>query len=117
MERPEVIEKKINELKNELEKSKEFYQYEFVCNSDWSDDMIGFFNIDNGKKILKLLNDGKELQYRHEVYGKVHVKMNPQRNRILVTDNKSINGENNSYKKITINIFKKYQRGAKIFNI
>ena len=52
MERPEVIEQKIEELKIQLEESKRHYQYEFVCNSDWSDEMIGFFNIGNAKKFL-----------------------------------------------------------------
>lgn len=94
MERPEIIEEKINKLKKELEQSIEHYKYEFICNSDWSDEMIGFFNIGNGKKVLQLLHDGKELQYRHEVYGKVNVKMNQQRNVILVSYNKGINGSN-----------------------
>jgi len=90
MERPEVIEQKIEELKIQLEESKRHYQYEFVCNSDWSDEMIGFFNIGNAKKILSLLYEGKELQYRHAVFGNFIVYMNPQKNRILVKDE---NGE------------------------
>jgi hypothetical protein len=51
MKRPEIIENKIAELKKQLEKSKEHYQYEFICNSDWSDEMIGFFNVGNGNNL------------------------------------------------------------------
>lgn len=94
MKRPEIIEKEIAELKKQLEKSKEHYQYEFVCNSDWSDDMIGFFNMGNGRKVLQLLNNGRELQYRHTFHGKVTVRMNPQKNRILVSENESIKESN-----------------------
>jgi len=84
MEKPELIEQKINELKKQLQDSKNYYQYEFVCNSDWSDEMIGFFNIGNAKKILTLLKDGRKLQYRHVVYGNYNVCMNSNGNRILV---------------------------------
>lgn len=94
MKRPEVIEKEIEELKKQLEKSKEYYQYEFVCNSDWSDDMIGSFNMGNGRKVITLLNNGYELQYRHNVYGNVNVWMNPQKNRILVSENDNIKEKN-----------------------
>ena len=84
MERPELIEQKIEELKKQLNESKKHYQFELVCTSVWSDEMIGFFNIGNAKKIFTLLNEGKKLQYRHEVFGIFNVYMNPQRNRILV---------------------------------
>jgi hypothetical protein len=94
LRRPEIIEKEIIELEKQLEKSREYYQYEFICNSDWSDDMIGFFNLGNGRKILQLLNDGKELQYRHAAFGKVNVKMNPQKNRIIVSENTNIYEDN-----------------------
>lgn len=97
MERPEVIEKQIDELKKSLHESKLHYQYEFVCNDDFSSDMIGFFNLSNARKILTLLHEGKHLQFRHGVFGKVDIYMNPQRNRIFVSDNKDIN-ENNIMK-------------------
>ena len=74
--------------------SKLHYQYESVCDDSFSDDMIGFFNLGNTRKILTLLYDGKKLQYRHEVYGIVEVYMNPQRNRILVSENKFITEDN-----------------------
>lgn len=93
MERPELIEQKIEELKIQLEKSKKHYQFEFICSSETEDDRIGFFNIGNARKILKLLNDGKMLQYRH-ILGDVDVWMNPNRNRILVSDNDNINEDN-----------------------
>lgn len=94
MERPEVIEKQIEELKVKLKESKLHYKYEFVCDDEFTTDMIGFFNLGNARKILTLLYDGKELQYRHGVYGIVNVHMNPQRNRIIVSDNKYINEDN-----------------------
>ena len=94
-EKPEIIEQKIEELQKLLNKSKEYYQYSFVCDSDWSDDMIGFFNMGNARKILSLLNAGKKLQCRHGVYGTVNVFMNPQRNRIFVeSEGGKINEEN-----------------------
>ncbi len=94
MERPELIEQKIEELKKQLNESKKHYQFELICTSDWSDEMIGFFNIGNAKKILTLLKDGRKLQYRHGVYGDVDVWMNPNGNRILVSENKDINESN-----------------------
>jgi hypothetical protein len=83
MERPEVIKQKIKELEELLVESKKYYDYELVCSSDVSDDMIGFFNMGNLRKILTLLVEGKTLQYRHEFYGTVDVRMNPQLNRII----------------------------------
>ena len=98
MDKPEKIEQEIEqeieELKNKLKASKLHYQYEPVCDDSFSEDMIGFFNLGNTRKILKLLYDGKKLQYRHGVYGNVAVYMNPQRNRILVSENKFINEDN-----------------------
>jgi hypothetical protein len=94
MEKPELIEQRIEELKNQLQESKKYYQFELICTSKRSDKMIGFFNIRNGEKILTLLNDGSRLQYRHGVFGDVDVWMNPQRNRILVSKNNDINEDN-----------------------
>jgi len=94
MKEPQVIENEIRELQKQLEESNQHYKYEFVCNSDSSDDMIGFFNFRKGRAILTLLNDGRELQYRHGVLGNVDVKMNPQKNRILVSENQDINESN-----------------------
>lgn len=56
--------------------------------------MIGFFNMKNCRIVLQLLQNGKELQYIHAVYGKVNVRMNPQRNRIIVSENENINESN-----------------------
>jgi hypothetical protein len=84
MKKPELIEREILELRKQLETSKKHYQFELICNSDWSEDMIGFFNVGNAKKILTLLKEGKKLQYRHRVYGDYNVFMNPNGNRILV---------------------------------
>jgi len=84
MEKPEVIEKKIEELKKQLQESKRYYKYELICDRNSSDETIGFFDIGQAKKILTLLNDGKKLQYKHLVYGEFNVYMNPQRNGILV---------------------------------
>ena len=47
MEKPELIEQKIEELKKQLSESKKHYQFELVCTSNFSDEMIGFFNIGN----------------------------------------------------------------------
>lgn len=94
MDRPEVIEERIADLQKQLEQSKKEYQYELICNSDWSDDMIGFFNIGNTRKILAHLYNGRELQYRHEYFGTVDVYMNPQRNRISVSENGNIKESN-----------------------
>lgn len=69
-------------------------KFEFICTSDTSRKMIGFFNIGNAEKILTLLNDGCKLQYRHGVFGNVNVWMNPERNRILVSENPTINEDN-----------------------
>lgn len=92
--KPEDIQKDIDKLKKELNLSKQYYEYEFVCDDEWTKDMIGFFNMGNGRKILELLNMGKQLQYRHKFYGVVDVNMNPQRNRILVSKNEYITEEN-----------------------
>jgi hypothetical protein len=86
IKKPEIIQKEIDELKKQLEISKKHYQYEFICNSDWNDEMIGFFHIGNAKKIMTLLKEGKKLQYRHSVYGDYNVFMNSNGNRILVTN-------------------------------
>lgn len=84
MKKPDVIEKEILELKKQLKETKKHYQYEFLCGDNWSDEMIGFFNIGNTKKILTLLNEGRKLLYKHSVFGNYIVYMNQQRNRILV---------------------------------
>lgn len=94
METPEIIQQKIDKLNDELILSKQFYKYDLICNSGWSDDMIGFFNLGNARKILTLLDNGEILQYRHFELGTVDVYMNPNRNRIIVSDNETIN-ENN----------------------
>lgn len=85
--RPEEIEKEIESLKKELKKSKEHFEYELLCNDEWSDDMIGFFNLGNARKILTALYEGKTLQLRHCVYGVYIIKLNPQRNGIIVSSN------------------------------
>jgi hypothetical protein len=82
--RPEEIEAQIEELKKQLKKSREHYQYTFLCNDSESDEMIGFFNIGKAKKILTALNNGHKLELRHSFHGIISVWMNPQRNRILV---------------------------------
>lgn len=92
--KPEDIQKDIDKLKKELNLSKQYYEYEFVCDDEWTKDMIGFFNMGNGRKILELLNMGEQLQYRHNIYGVIDVNMNPQRNRILVSKNEYITEEN-----------------------
>ena len=69
-------------------------EYELVCDDSFSDDMIGFWNLGNARKILSLLYEGHTLQYRHIVFGVVNVNMNPQGNRLIVTKNETMN-ENN----------------------
>ena len=94
MERPEVIKQKIKELEELLVESKKYYDYELVCSTSWSDDMIGYFNIGNLRKILTLLNEGKTLEYRHLVFGNVEVWMNSQRNGILCSLSDKFNEDN-----------------------
>ena len=50
MERPELIEQKIEELKNQLEASIKHYQFELICTSEWSNKMIGFLISEMEKK-------------------------------------------------------------------
>lgn len=95
MERPEVIKVQIEELKKKLIESEDFYRFipalkdeEYLIND------IGFFNLHKAKIILTLLYEGKQLFYKHEALGNVLVKMNPQKNRILVTENNTINEDN-----------------------
>lgn len=83
MERPELIEQKIEELKKQLKESENHYHFQLVCNSNKRDEMIGLFNIGNTKKILNLLTEGRRLQYRHSL-GNYIVFMNQNKNRILV---------------------------------
>jgi hypothetical protein len=94
MEKPESIRAKIKILEDLLAESEEFHRYQYVCDSNNDGETIGFFKIGNAKKILTLLNDGSRLKYKHGVWGDVIVQMNPQRNRIFVTENEHIN-ENN----------------------
>ena len=94
MRKPEIIEKDIELLQNELKKSKLEHQYELLCTSEWSSEMIGFFNMGNANKILTLLNNGAKLQYRHDIFGNVDVQMNGNGNRIIVSSNKDITEEN-----------------------
>lgn len=90
----EIIESEISALKEELEKvKKEQETFAFVCDKDSKDHDIGFFSLGNTKKILLLLVEGKTLQYRHEYLGTVDVVMNPQKNRVLVSDNSPITEE------------------------
>ena len=95
MRKPEKIEYDIAQLEKELEKSKEFHNFILVCDSSTTNDVIGFFNMGNMRLILNMLHDGRHLQYRHAAFGKVDVWMNPQRNRILVSnDNDSFSEDN-----------------------
>jgi hypothetical protein len=94
MENPKLIEQKIEDLKKQLQESKKHYQFELICTSKWSEEMIGFFNIGNAKRIFSLLNGGRKLQYRHGVFGDVDVWMNQQKNRILVSENNTIKEDN-----------------------
>lgn len=97
MERPEVIQKKIDLLTKQLIVSKKMYDMEHISTTGFSNDMIGFFNFANGRKILTLLQDGRKLEYSHGVYGNVDVWMNKQKNRILVSGNDGINESNILY--------------------
>lgn len=99
METPDVIKEKIKILQKELEASIDFHNYELVCeNSSYpfidGGEKIGIFHIENARKILTLLWEGKKLQFRHGYYGDVDVQMNPQKNRIIVSKHEHIE-ENN----------------------
>ena len=89
MRKPEDIQKEIDKLNLELAKSKEHHEYNLLCTDDWSDDMIGFFNMKKARIILTKLNEGAHLQIRHEACGTFNVYMNSQRNRISVEKVKS----------------------------
>ena len=90
MRTPEEVNKDIEKLKKELEESKNYHQWTKLTDDGTIEKMIGFFNIGNAELILSHLDNGKLLQYRHGCYGNVEVRMNPQRNRILVSENKDI---------------------------
>lgn len=94
MDRPEEIQKKIDELQELLKQSKAYHEYAPLENIQVDESDIGFFDLERAEKILKLLHLGFTLQFRHLYYGAVNVKMNPQRNRILVTENTDIKEEN-----------------------
>jgi len=94
MRTPEEVNKDIEKLKKELEESKNYHQWAKLTDDSVREKMIGFFNIGNTELILFHLDNGKLLQYRHGCYGNVEVRMNPQRNRILVSENKDINETN-----------------------
>lgn len=81
---PDDIRKDILELEKELLISRDYYKYQFLCNSDFSDDMIGFFNMKKARTILTALQNGELLELRHDAYGTFRVRMNPQRDKILV---------------------------------
>jgi len=90
----EDIQEDIDKLKVELEKSIKYYEYDFVCSEQSIGESIGCFNIGNTKKLLKLLYDGSTLQFRHGFYKTVDVWMNPQRNRIIISENDKLNEDN-----------------------
>jgi len=94
MRTPEEVSKDIEKLEKELEDSKNYHQWTKLTDDSTREKMIGFFNIGNAELILFHLDNGKLLQYRHACYGNVEVRMNPQRNRILVSENKDINETN-----------------------
>jgi hypothetical protein len=96
MRTPDEIENEISKLMQELIDSKEYYQYELICTigKGKESEKIGSFDIDSCKKILKKLYDNNILQYRHGLFKNVDVYMNPQKNRILVSKNDSINESN-----------------------
>lgn len=94
MKEPKEIELEIIELQKQLIESKKFYQYKLLCNPMCSNDVIGFFNLGNARTILNALNSGEKLQLRHSIYGDVDIKMNQQRNRIIVSENENINEDN-----------------------
>lgn len=94
MDKPEEIQKKIDELQKLLKESKAYHEYTPLEDVKVNESDTGFFDLKRAEKILKLLHLGFTLQYRHKYNGTVNVKMNPQRNRILVTDSSQIT-ENN----------------------
>lgn len=99
MEKPEVIKEKIKVLQKELEASIDFHNYELVCDNSSSiitddSEKIGVFYIENARKVLTLLWEGKLLQYRHDYLGDVDVQMNPQKNRIIVSEHDRIKEDN-----------------------
>mgnify|MGYP003410764790 FL=1 len=103
MRKQEEILKDIKALEKELEESKNHYLYTKLTDDENIDERIGYFNIGNAKLIFTELYAGKTLQYRHSVWGNVEVKMNPQRNRTLVSDNDHIKEDNIKVRKRTRN--------------
>lgn len=79
--KPDEILQEIKRLENLLEESKKTYMYKKLM---WSPDDVGCFDIGKCRAVLKLLSEGRELEYRHEAYPTVKVFMNLQQNRIFV---------------------------------
>ena len=52
---------------------------------------IGSYNIDKLCRILSSLHEGNYLLMQHEVYGEYRIHMNPQRNRIVITEMQKTN--------------------------
>jgi hypothetical protein len=94
MLRQEEIEAQIEELKKQLEVSRNYYRFELVCDDANTAHMIGFFDMGKFRKLITLLYEGKKLQMRHSCYVDTDVYMNPQGNRICVKGSKSINEDN-----------------------
>lgn len=84
------IEAQITKLKKDLEYIKKYTEYSFLCdvgefynNSDTSL-AFGCFNMKPMTIIMNELAKGSILKVTHNILGEAEVKMNPQKNRVLV---------------------------------
>lgn len=84
------IEAQIEKLKKDLENIKKYTEYSFLCdvgefhnNSDTSM-VFGCFNMKPMTLIMDELSKGSILKVSHNILGDAEVKMNPQKNRVLV---------------------------------
>lgn len=87
MKKSEQIKNQIASLEKELQKALEEERekkYLWKAADKWSHDMIGFWDMHRVRLFLTALRDGHTLRMTHEVFGEWDVKMNSQKNRILV---------------------------------
>ena len=84
MKKSEEIKQQINNLELEYQKALLNESKLLLHDNKWTDDMIGLFDMGKTRLIFNALCEGKILLLEHSALGNYIVKMNVQRNRILV---------------------------------
>lgn len=82
--------RKVTNLEEELVRSIEVYEYTLLSAYYEGNDRIGLFNFKLIKDILIYLVNGRELRFRHSLFGDAYIQMNPQKNRVLVKSDNPI---------------------------